>query len=151
MSTDDSIPSIPQARSTLREAGLRATPCRVAVVQYLSPVVSPVSHQEACQELEERGFDKSTIFRTLNDLAESGLARRMELGDHVWRYELSSCCSDSHEATALHPHLLCTDCGSITCLSHDEVQVSIVAEIGNIREVLLKGHCRQCQENLDVA
>lgn len=150
MPNEPSIPTMTEVRSTLREAGLRATPCRVAVVQYLSAAVSPASHHETCQELESRGFDKSTIFRTLNDLAESGLARRMELGDHVWRYELSQGENISSNASAIHPHLLCTDCGSITCLSHDEVQVSIVAAIGDIREVLLKGHCRQCRENPDV-
>ncbi|MCA9035326.1 MAG: transcriptional repressor [Planctomycetaceae bacterium] len=147
MTNSSSIPSLPQARNLLRKAGLRATPCRVAVVQYLSGILSPASHQEACQELEERGFDKSTIFRTLNDLSDSGLARRMELGDHVWRYELIETSSGIASDAAVHPHLLCTDCGSITCLSHDEVQISIVARIGDIKEVLLKGHCSQCRSD----
>lgn len=95
-------------------------------------------------DLEERGFDKSTIFRTLNDLAESGLAYRMELGDHVWRYELAETSADPHPVATVHPHLLCTDCGSITCLSTDEVQISIVERIGAVSEVLLKGRCRDC-------
>ena len=142
------IPSISEARTTLRAAGLRATPCRVAVIQFLSKNKAPTSHQEVCLELEERGFDKSTIFRTLNDLAESGLAHRMELGDHVWRYELTRIGEESaHADGRLHPHLLCVACGGITCLSRRQVQVSILETLGEISEILLKGRCRNCMSN----
>ncbi len=147
MAESHSVPSISEARATLRAAGLRATPCRVAVVQFLASRLSPASHHEACTDLEERGFDKSTIFRTLNDLAESGLAFRMELGDHVWRYELKAVSDESHHAGTTHPHLLCTSCGQITCLTQKEVQVSIPDQIGDVSEVLLKGRCRVCLQN----
>ncbi len=69
----------------------------------------------------------------------------MELGDHVWRYEVSKHSGTAHSAEG-HPHLLCTDCGSIQCLSEKEVQVAIMPRVGSVSEVLLKGRCRQCLE-----
>ena len=37
---------------------------------------------------DEKGIDKATAFRNLNDMTDAGLLRRTELGDHVWRFEL---------------------------------------------------------------
>ena len=70
------------ARVQLREAGLRATAARIAILNLLGELANPSTHSEISERVQPLGFDKSTIFRTLNDLATAGLARRMELGDH---------------------------------------------------------------------
>jgi Fur family ferric uptake transcriptional regulator len=130
-------------RGQIRLAGLRATPCRVAVLQRLSQASSPLTHREMFEALREEGFDKSTIFRSLNDLADARLARRLELGDHVWRYEALSETTNEHHDGNLHPHLLCVDCGSITCLDDDQVEINISGTLA-VDEILLKGHCPDC-------
>lgn len=133
---------VEDARQRLRDAGLRSTPGRLALLKLLSEANGPISHQEAIEKLSLVGIDKSTIFRALQDLSEAGLARRMELGDHVWRYERAGADDQHHDAA--HPHLLCLDCGTITCLGEKDVKMSISKSVGEIEDVLLKGHCSSC-------
>lgn len=133
---------VEDARQRLRDAGLRSTPGRLALLKLLSEANGPISHQEAIEKLSLVGIDKSTIFRALQDLSEAGLARRMELGDHVWRYERAGADDQQHDSG--HPHLLCLDCGTITCLGEKDVKMSIAKSVGEVEDVLLKGHCSSC-------
>lgn len=137
------LQQLEEARSRLREAGLRATPARMALLNHLLAQKGPVSHQEVSDRLETLGVDKSTLFRALQDLVEAGLARRMELGDHVWRFEAIDS-KDTKHAKEPHPHLLCVDCGQITCLSGKDIQLHISKSIGMVAEILLRGQCANC-------
>ena len=132
-------------RQRLREAGLRATAARIAVLGLLGRIGTPGTHQEISDRLQSLRFDKSTIFRALNDLAAAGLARRMELGDHVWRYELATS-TENDQHPEPHPHLLCVVCGSITCLTDETIEIKVSKSIGPIEDILLKGHCLSCVE-----
>lgn len=134
-------------RQRLHDAGLRATSARIAVLNLLGKIGTPETHQEISDHLQALKFDKSTIFRALNDLAASGLARRMELGDHVWRYELAGSTAHGDHSDQAHPHLLCVVCGSITCLTDDDIEIKVSKSIGPIEDVLLKGHCVSCVED----
>jgi Fur family ferric uptake transcriptional regulator len=105
-----------------------------------------LSHAEVVDELASRGFDRATIYRNLVELAEGRLLARMELGDHVWRFEVRS----SDEATSRdHPHFVCVDCGQISCLTEVAVTISPTpgtqrSSIADVTQVLLKGHCERC-------
>jgi len=132
--------TIEQARDMLRGVKLRCTACRLAVLQHLSSATAPLSHAEVSVALAPRGYDKSTIYRSLVEIADAGLATRLELGDHVWRFELA------HEPGATsHPHFMCTACGKVECLTGVQVRIT-----GNkpprrdVEEVLLKGRCVSC-------
>lgn len=133
-----------QARTEIRSCGLRATPSRVAALLYLRRSGAPLTHAEVADRLESQGFDKATLFRNLNDLAEAGLLRRTELGDHVWRFESR----DPLGGDDGHHHFVCVDCGSVTCL--EQVQLTAGSRrqsevVGQITEILLRGHCHQCR------
>jgi len=139
---------IEDARQLIRNAGLRSTPARISVLQELRQASNPLTHADVAEKLVPRGFDKATIFRNLADLAEANLVRRSELGDHVWRFEVID--PDHHNEQ--HPHFVCIDCGSVTCLEAVEFTASSKrrsAGVGHITEVLLKGHCSDCY-NVDV-
>lgn len=140
---------IEQARLRIREAGLRATPARIAVLNLLEKERGPVSHQEATEVLEANGLDKSTIFRALQDLAEANLLRRLELGDHVWRFEYIREAHGPKDVDKGHPHLLCTDCGHITCLSDKDVKLNVAKSIGSVADILLRGQCADCSDSKD--
>lgn len=107
-----------QAR--LREAGLRSTSPRIAVLRHLMAAKAPVSHAELCSELKKHRIDRATIYRNLIDLADVGLVSRVDLGDHVWRFELKARGGD-HEGS--HPHFVCTDCGTVSCLTDVAVRI----------------------------
>ena len=128
----------------IQEAGLRATPARIATLKLLHDATAPLTHAEVADVVQELGIDKATVFRNLNDLAAAGLLRRTELGDRVWRFELVT--EDDQHGTA-HPHFVCIDCGVVSCM--DEVKLTagsmrISRQFGEVTEILLRGHCNDC-------
>lgn len=134
-----------RARQDIRAAGFRATPARIATLLELRASQSPLTHAELAEKLALGGFDKATAFRNLNDLTNGGLLRRSELGDHVWRFEAIDL---EHGNKQGHPHFLCVDCGSVTCL--DQVQLTAGSRrqsdsVGEVTEILLRGHCKECK------
>lgn len=137
---DESLDLIKQA---IREAGLRATPARIATLQLLRGTGSPLTHASVAEHLAETGIDKATAFRNLNDMAEAGLLRRTEVGDHVWRFEATY---GEHDKD--HPHFLCIECGTVSCL--DNVRLTSGSKrasekYGQVTEILLRGRCNDCQ------
>jgi Fur family ferric uptake transcriptional regulator len=134
-------------RDQIRQAGLRSTQARVAILQRMQTSAGPLTHAQVADDLESRGFDRATIYRCLIEMAEAGLLARMELGDRVWRYELRGA---SDEEKAAHLHFVCVVCGRIECLEGTSVDAALQPAIkrvanGTISEVLLKGSCRECQ------
>lgn len=132
------------ARELLEQTGLRRTASRVAVLQLLADAQGPLTHAEVVRQLEDTGFGAPTLFRCLSDLVEAGLAVRMDLGDHVWRFA-------SHETNQVqHAHFVCVDCGRATCLLDQSGQFTTaekghLRKIGEVSEVILKGHCNDCR------
>ena len=117
---------------------------RMATLEVLNTASTPLTHAEVYQALQGRGFDKTTVFRNLNDLGSVGLLRRSELGDHVWRFELIA---NGEHPDAHHPHFVCVDCGAVSRL--DEIELSRKSkstsdQIGKVTEILLRGHCHEC-------
>ena len=138
------LDEIVEIRELLRENSVRATPARIAVMQELRAATSPVSHAELAEKLVPLGFDKATVFRNLNDLADAELILRAELGDHVWRFETFD---PNLPAGEKHHHFVCEACGSITCLEKLEftpVSKRMTRAIGQIKEILIKGICNDC-------
>lgn len=143
------VSSLAEVRERIRQAGLRSTAARIAVMQRLEGATTPLTHADIAVDLVPQGFDKATVYRNLMDLTEAGLVSRAELGDHVWRFELRR---ESEHHDNEHPHFLCVDCGEITCLSDVSVTISPTpgsknSAIRELTEVLLKGHCERCQSH----
>lgn len=140
-----------QLQDMLRKAGLRSTGPRVAVLRWLSQSTTPVSHPELFEALADAGFDRATLYRNLVDLAEAGIVRRTDLGDHVWRYELRSS-EDGHvgHESFGHPHFVCTDCGEVACLPGVAVKIVTTGTETprSVRTrkvaVQLSGRCNEC-------
>jgi Fur family ferric uptake transcriptional regulator len=82
---------------------------------------------------------------------------RVELGDHMWRFEAKR--GAGHGAGEKdHPHFVCTSCGEVSCL--DDVKVAITPRartgagrsargkgprgIRSVTDVVLKGQCDHC-------
>jgi len=164
--------SIDAVKALVREAGLRCTAARLAVLQHMLTVTGPETHAEVSTALDHRGFDQATIYRNLTELTEAKLVTRVDLGDHVWRFEVKRH-GDGSGHGGDHPHFVCTSCGEVSCL--DDVNVAITqrpvgdttaASAGGIAaakggkkspaagkrqgipavtEVLLKGTCGNCE------
>jgi Fur family ferric uptake transcriptional regulator len=131
----------------LRDAGLRRTAPRIAVLERLEQAVAPLSHAEVVDELGTSGFDRATLYRNLVDLVEAGMVTRTDVGDHVWRFELVR--GDRSPHAAEHPHFLCVDCGDVSCLPGDAVTIAPARGVPRAVskhkvEVQIKGRCDAC-------
>ncbi|WP_062381104.1 Fur family transcriptional regulator [Demequina pelophila] len=139
MSPDD-------ARVVLREASMRVTETRVAVIAALRGLPhapADAVYGEVSKTLPTTSLQ--AVYNVLHDLEAHGLARRIEPGDHRSHYELRV--GDNHH------HLVCTSCGAIAdvdclvgaapCLTPDDAHGFAVAAA----EITFWGECRDCRQS----
>ncbi|KIG18443.1 Zinc uptake regulation protein ZUR [Enhygromyxa salina] len=133
----------------LHEAGMRATPARIAVLDAVRQASAPLTHGELTRQLDGNGWDAATIYRNLVAITDANLIVRTDHGDRRWRFEdrARSASKTEHQ----HPHFLCTDCGSVSCLP--EVEVRLPRAQGLPRsaaegafDVQLRGVCDSCSD-----
>lgn len=132
-----------EMRDHLRDLGLRATSPRLAVLSTLHDHAAPLSHEALMERLGD--FDRATVYRILSDLFQAGLLRRMDLGDHIWRFELLDTCRTVRDD---HAHFLCTACGEVTCLPELELRATrgpLPAALQGAEITLrVSGRCAEC-------
>lgn len=139
-------PSSELLRERLREAGLRATPARVAVLRHFQGKPGPLTHAELVEGLGGEGWDRATLYRNLTDLTDAGLLKRSDMGDHLWRYELQT---EERHQPELHPHFLCLECGEVSCLPEGTLAVTAnprlprALQTGSV-ELQVRGLCDRC-------
>lgn len=131
----------------LRGAGLRATASRIAVLRMLRAARAPLTHAEVSDALSKDGWDRATLYRNLLDFTKVGLAKRADLGDHVWRFEAIS--GRHHDDGDHHPHFVCNACGVVECIS--DLVLTLPRSTSAPRsvrarevEVQLTGRCDRC-------
>lgn len=132
------------ARKALKALGLRGTAARLAVFQHMLFARGPQSHADVSVALRPRGFDSATIYRNLIELTKARILERVDLGDHVWRFEKTR---NVNRKPKTHPHFVCDDCGSVACLDDGDVQISRVRStrgVAEISAVTVKGRCSSC-------
>lgn len=93
------------------------------MLQHLVDHRGPKTHAEVADELADKGFDRATIYRNLIELTESSMLIRVDLGDHVWRFEFRGD-AEAHGHDASHPHFVCTSCGEVSCLNDVTVEIT---------------------------
>ena len=131
-------------KALLNQVGMRATPARIATLKVLSQSFKPLSHAEVATKLQNLGIDKATVYRNLNDLVGANLLRRAELGDHIWRFEWAN---HNDEACSPHPHFVCIDCGTVSCVDEKYFQATDFQQENTtmtVKEILVRGHCNDC-------
>ena len=107
-------------RAELRRVGLRATGPRVAVLKSLHAASAAVSHADIATELGPEGWDRATVYRNLIDLTDAGLLKRVDRGDHTWRFTLKQ----HAEGQAGQAFFVCDVSGEITPLPAGTVSIT---------------------------
>jgi Fur family ferric uptake transcriptional regulator len=89
----------------LEERGLRMTPQRSLIVDVFLKTERHVSSEDlySLVKRKDRSIGQATVYRTLKLLSESGIAREVDFGEGVTRYEHEY----GHEH---HDHLICESC-----------------------------------------
>lgn len=135
--------------TSLVQVGLRVTEGRLAVFRALVNAGRPMSQSELASALSNLAMDHSTVYRNLDALSAAGLARRLQLGDHLQRYE--STIAAEHVEIPEHPHFVCLICGRITCLTEADTAwhewVESLSAMGRISSLTIKGECHVCLEH----
>ncbi len=102
--------AITDAGPVLQQADLRPTRQRTAILEALGRSAQPVTAQALHAQLNRgrrsgTGPGLATVYRTLQALAEAGLARTFPAGEGELSYKL---CAPEH-----HHHLICERCGRV--------------------------------------
>jgi Fe2+ or Zn2+ uptake regulation protein len=126
----------------LTAAGLRRTPQRIALLDYLLRHPEHATVDELWPALNKRRVcaSRATVYNTLHSLVNAGLIREFKLDASAARYD-----------ALLHPHhhFVCDRCGAVEDLEWFEVpalrQTRSVRR--NIRsyEVIVRGECAKCR------
>lgn len=132
-----------EAKQQIRDAGLRATAPRIAVLRLLSASQRPLSHTEVVDEVGSDDWDQATVYRNLVKLVEADLARVASNMGGVARYEARGDDDSPH----LHPHFSCRSCGSVSCLPEAKLVAPVDRRWNRSlegSELQLVGDCPDC-------
>ena len=132
-----------EAKQRIREAGLRATAPRVAVLRLLNATDRPLSHTEVVHAIGSHDWDQATLYRNLVKLVDVELARVASKVGGVARYEARSKSDGPH----LHPHFSCRTCGSVECLPQAKLSGRVDHRWNQsleTSELQLIGECPDC-------
>ena len=98
----------PKGGNPLRQAGLKSTPGRRAILKILEKTETPLSPDQIYTQVGSATCDRATIYRILESLGEAGLVQRVALGGKTFYLPEDS----SHH----HHHIVCRGCHSTICL-----------------------------------
>lgn len=124
----------------LREAGMRATPGRIALIEALAKESKPVSVQQIERKLAGI-LNQVTLYRALEALAAAGIASRVNLEHDHAHYELIA-------GRPHHHHAICRNCGHVADidLAHEHFPERRVPGFAKIERYSLElfGICAKC-------
>ncbi|MFA6098066.1 MAG: Fur family transcriptional regulator [Patescibacteria group bacterium] len=122
-----------EANKIIKQAGLKITPGRVAILGYLINTENPVSAEAIFKQLD-RKFDLVTIYRNLASFAEKGIVFQ-EAIDRSDRY---------YYAKAEHHHIVCRSCHTVACVPCTHVLKKVNNFTKVTHQFILRGLCAKC-------
>lgn len=128
----------------LRDRSLKATPIRVELLTLLGKQDSALPYSEIQKQL--KGFDRVTIYRTINALMEAGILHKASQSEGETYYALcaSGCSGSCHRHE--HIHFKCTLCKEVSCVNiKHPIDISIPNHSIQEVSVEVSGICPKCQ------
>ena len=132
--------------TTLKEKGLKLTPQRKLIINAIHDVNAHLTAEEIIAHVQSRmpEVHKSTIYRTLELLEETGCVLKSELGEHFIYH---------HAEEGHHHHLVCSKCGKTIDCDEDlfaPIEKSLREKYSfqiNFKHVVMSGLCENCRNN----
>jgi len=130
--------------SQLRARGFRMTSQRMAILHALHHAGTHLSPREVYRQAKQDlpGLTEPTVYRTLEFLAENGLARASQKGNGHLMYEIAG-----HD----HHHIVCRICGDQMQVEHsllEQLYQKLESTSGFVRidsHMTFFGVCPACQ------
>ena len=132
--------------TVLKEKGFKMTPQRRLILDYIHDNQSHLTADELINYLESRapGINKSTVYRTLELLEESGCVVKSEAeGRFIYH----------HAEEGHHHHLVCRVCGKTRGCNENifsGIKDSLADKYGfqaDLKHVMINGICAACRRN----
>ena len=127
----------------LREAELRLTPQRFAVLEYLTRAAGHPTADQIAAEINRRfpRASRATVYNALRALRDAGLVREVATEEALTRYESN---------VEPHHHFVCRACGRIEDVAPGAFDVPAPARVEGGHEVetvevVLRGLCAACK------
>ncbi len=98
----------------LREAGLKATPGRIALLEHFRHSSKPETIKEVHRAIKEK-LDQVSIYRAVEVLVQKGILRRVDLRHPHAHFEMNL-------GRAHHHHIACTVCGFVEDVENCETE-----------------------------
>lgn len=135
-----------QVEARMRDAGIKLTPQRFAILDYLLKSRAHPTADQIGGDLNRRfpRASRATIYNSLHALCAVGLVREIYIDGAVARYEAM---------LAPHHHFYCRLCGRLEDVPHETVGSQLASltakELGAAHtvesyEVVLRGVCAKC-------
>jgi Fur family transcriptional regulator, ferric uptake regulator len=129
---------------TLQEKGYKLTPQRRLIVDIIHDAAEHLSAENIIAQVQTKmpGVNKSTIYRTLDILEETGCVVKSESEDHFIYH---------HAEEGHHHHLVCHKCGKTIACSENlflNIEKNLAQQYGfkaDFKHLLINGLCRDCQ------
>jgi len=127
----------------LKDRQIKATSKRMEVLTLIANYNSAIPYSSLQKSLQ--GFDRVTLYRTLNTLLDGGVIHKASVSTDEVYYAMCRhyCTSEKHHHK--HIHFKCTACKSVSCV---ETTSPISIEVPNASvqeiEIEVKGICETC-------
>nr|WGD92585.1 peroxide-responsive transcriptional repressor PerR [Bacillus subtilis] len=134
-----------EALETLKETGVRITPQRHAILEYLVNSMAHPTADDIYKALEGKfpNMSVATVYNNLRVFRESGLVKELTYGDASSRFDF---------VTSDHYHAICENCGKIVDFHYpglDEVE-QLVAHVTGFKvshhRLEIYGVCQECSK-----
>lgn len=134
---------------TLKKSGVRITPQRHAVLEFLLTSMTHPTADEIYKALEDKfpNMSVATVYNNLRILKELGLVRELTYGDDSSRF-------DSNMMD--HYHIICDECGKIVDFHYpslDEIE-SLAEKVSGFEishhRMELYGKCDECTGKVNI-
>ncbi len=128
----------------LRAHDLKATPARVALLEYIKKAENAVPYNQLEQDLES--VDRVTLYRNLNALNDVGLIHKIIDNNNQTYY--SACapgCNHGHVHDQ-HCHFTCEACGTTECFENIKIELPILPKGYQLKgfNSVANGICASC-------
>lgn len=134
-----------QAIEVLKSTGVRVTPQRYAILEYLLTSLGHPTADEIYRALEDKfpNMSVATVYNNLRVFKEAGMVRELTYGDASSRFDANM---------TEHYHIICRECGKIVDFEYPPLlQVEKEAEEKTgfrveTHRMELYGVCNSCQK-----
>jgi Fur family ferric uptake transcriptional regulator len=131
-----------KALELLKSVSLRRTQPRLAILKTLLKADAPMTQEQIAEAIGHSAPNKTTIYRTLTHLVETGLVHEAFWEHRRQHYELAHHCGKQ----CCHPHFTCRQCEQTQCMT--DIRADIVrlpkGFVLHRQQIHIDGVCPEC-------